>query len=433
MNDTNEPGKVNELLERRQRLLGSGSPLFYDNPLHLVRGEGVWLYDADGRRYLDAYNNVPHVGHCHPRVVDALCQQARTLNTHTRYLHRNILDYGERLTATFDDSLSMLMLACTGSEANEIAIRMARRCSGNMGIIATNFAYHGNTTTVATISSVFTPAKERGPYVRTIPAPDSYRVPAGFPAGDLAAAYAKTVQAAIDSLEADGVGVAAMLVDTIYSSEGLPDVPAGYVADAVRRVRAAGGFFIADEVQPGFGRMGDHMWGYQHHGVVPDIVTLGKPMGNGHPISGVVARRELVTEFGESTMYFNTFGGNPVSCAAAAAVLDVLEDEQLVENARVVGDYVLAGLRSLQKRHDIIGDVRGRGLFFATELVTDRATQAPATAVAKRIVNAMRDKGVLISKIGVHDNVLKMRPPMPFSREHAELLLGTLDECLTEL
>lgn len=428
---------VDELLARRMRLLGPGSPLFYERPLHLVRGEGVWLWDADGQRYLDAYNNVPHVGHCHPKVVDALCEQARRLNTHTRYLHRNILDYGERLAATFDPELSMVMLACTGSEANEIALRMARRCSGNMGVIATEFAYHGNTTAVSTISTVFTPPEERGPYVRTVPPPDSYRVPEGFAAGlsgdELARAYAETVQAAIDSLESAGAGVAAMLIDTIYSSEGLPDVPAGYMADAVARVRAAGGYFIADEVQPGFGRMGDHMWGYQHYGVAPDIVTLGKPMGNGHPVSGVVARPELVTEFGESTMYFNTFGGNPVSCAAATAVLDVLEEENLMENARVVGDYVLQGLRELHDRHELIGDVRGRGLFFGAELVTDRKTRAPAAAEAKRLVNAMRDKGVLMSKIGKHDNVLKMRPPMPFSREHADLLLGALDECLAAL
>lgn len=424
---------IDELLKRRERLMGSGAPLFYDRPLHLVRGEGVWLWDADGRKYLDAYNNVPHVGHCHPRVVDAICEQARTLNTHTRYLHRNILDYGERLTATFDPSLTMVMLTCTGSEANEIALRMARRCSGNMGIIATEFAYHGNTTAVSTISSVFTPASERGPHVRTVPAPDSYRLPAGFSGKDLGRAYAETVQQAIDSLEEAGVGVAGMLVDTIYSSEGLPDVPQAYMKDVVDRVHAAGGYYIADEVQPGFGRMGDFMWGYEHYGVTPDIVTLGKPMGNGHPIAGVVARADLVAGFGKSTMYFNTFGGNPVSCAAAMAVLDVLDDENLMENARVVGDYIQQGLRELAARHEVIGDVRGRGLFFAAELVTDRDDKTPATAEAKRIVNAMRDKGILMSKIGKHDNVLKMRPPMPFSTDNADQLLETLDECLREL
>lgn len=422
-----------ELLERRFRLIGEGSPLFYEKPLHIVRGEGVWLFDADGRRYLDVYNNVPHVGHCNPRVTEAICRQAETLNVHTRYLHENILDYGERLTATFDEPLSMLMLACTGSEANDVAMQMARRATGNMGFIATDFAYHGNTTAVWTISSFFTREDERGPYVRTVPAPDSYRVADGVAGDDLGEAYAATVRDAIESLQAGGVGVAGILFDTIYSSEGLPKVPAGYIEKAIGYVREAGGLYIADEVQPGFGRMGDHMWGYQHYGVVPDIVTLGKPMGNGHPISGVVARADLVQRFGRDVMYFNTFGGNPVSCAAALAVLQVVQEEQLMEHARETGIYVQDGLRELQERFEIIGDLRGRGLFFGAELVRDRATKEPATAEAKRLVNAMRDKGVLISKIGKHDNILKMRPPMPFSREHADILLTTLGECLEEI
>ncbi|MEX2126119.1 MAG: aminotransferase class III-fold pyridoxal phosphate-dependent enzyme [Woeseia sp.] len=424
---------IGSLLERRYQLLGERSPLFYDNPLHIVRGEGVWLYDADGRRFLDVYNNVPHVGHCHPRVVEAIARQAATLNIHTRYLHENILEYAERLIATFDPPLSMAMFACTGSEANDVAMQMARLCTGNMGFIATDFAYHGNTTAVWTISSFFTAEEDRRPYVLTVPAPDSYRVRAGSGGGDPGAAYARTVQAAVDALQAEGVGVAGIIFDTIYSSEGLPDVPAGYVRKAIDIVRAAGGLYVADEVQPGFGRMGDHMWGYQHYGVVPDIVTLGKPMGNGHPISAVIARKDLVKEFGGSKMYFNTFGGNPVSCAAGLAVLDVIEDEHLLEHAREVGEYVQRGLRSLYDKYGLIGDVRGRGLFFGAELVRDRNTLEPATAEARLLVNAMRNRGVLISKIGMHDNILKMRPPMPFSNEHADLLFSTLDECLAEL
>lgn len=421
------------LLDRRYRLLGKDAPLFYDNPLHIVRGEGVWLYDADGRRYLDAYNNVPHVGHCHPRVVDAIARQAATLNIHTRYLHENILEYGERLTATFDPPLSMALFACTGSEANDVAMQMARLCTGNKGFIATDFAYHGNTTAVWTVSSFFTSEEEGRPYVRTVPAPDCYRVPADLGRDDIGEAYAGTVKSAVDALQADGIGVAGIIFDTIYSSEGLPDVPAGYIQKAIEHVRAAGGLYIADEVQPGFGRMGNHMWGYQQYGVVPDIVTLGKPMGNGHPISGVIARKDLVQEFGSSRMYFNTFGGNPVSCAAGLAVLDVLEEEGLMEHARKVGDYVQQGLCELQNRHALIGDVRGRGLFFGAELVRDRNTLAPATAEAGQVVNAMRERGVLVSKIGKHDNILKMRPPMPFANEHADLLLSVLDECLSEL
>ena len=425
--------KTEELLERRYRLLGEAAPLFYDKPLHIVRGDGVWLFDADGRRYLDAYNNVPHVGHCHPRVVEAIARQAGTLNVHTRYLHENILDYAERLTATFDAPLSMVLFACTGSEANDVAMQMARLCTGNQGFIATDFAYHGNTTAVWTVSSFFTGSDERGTEVRTVPAPDTYRVADGLDGPDSGEAYARTVKDAVDALQANGAGVAGIIFDTIYSSEGLPHVPAGYVEKAIEHVRAAGGLYVADEVQPGFGRMGDHLWGYQHYGVVPDIVTLGKPMGNGHPISGVVGRADLVEAFGRSKMYFNTFGGNPVSCAAGLAVLDVLEEENLVEHAREVGDYVQQGLRELQRRHPLIGDVRGRGLFFGAELVRDRETLEPATNEARRLVNAMRERGVLISRIGKHDNILKMRPPMPFAREHADLLFSVLDDCLKAL
>ncbi len=424
---------TNALLERRYRLLGKDSPLFYDRPLHIVRGEGVWLFDADGRRYLDAYNNVPHVGHCHPRVVEAIARQAATLNVHTRYLHENILDYAERLTGTFDAPLSMALFACTGSEANDVAMQMARLCTGNQGFIATDFAYHGNTTAVWTVSSYFTGGDDGTPGVRTIPAPDTYRIPDGFDRANLGEAYARAVMEAVDALDAEGVGVAGIIFDTIYSSEGLPHVPEGYIEKAIGYVRAAGGLYVADEVQPGFGRMGDHLWGYQHYGVVPDIVTLGKPMGNGHPISGVVARADLMQEFGSARMYFNTFGGNPVSCAAGLAVLDVLEEENLLEHARVTGEYVQQGLRELQAQHPLIGDVRGRGLFFGAELVRDRETLEPATEEAGRLVNAMRDRGILISRIGKHDNILKMRPPMPFAKEHAELLVSTLDECLAEL
>jgi 4-aminobutyrate aminotransferase-like enzyme len=237
----------------------------------------------------------------------------------------------------------------------------------------------------------------------------------------------------VDTLQAAGVGVAGIIFDTIYSSEGLPHVPPGYVRKAIDHVRAAGGLYIADEVQPGFGRMGDHMWGYQHYGVVPDIVTLGKPMGNGHPISAVVARDDLVQEFGGSRMYFNTFGGNPVSCAAGLAVLDVLEEEELISHAQSVGGYVQQGLAELAARHSLIGDIRGRGLFFGAELVRDRVTREPAPAEARQLVNSMRERGVLISKIGKHDNILKMRPPMPFANEHADLLLSELDDCLKEL
>jgi 4-aminobutyrate aminotransferase-like enzyme len=421
------------LLERRYRVLGRNSPLFYDKPLHLVRGEGVWLYDAEGRRYLDAYNNVPHVGHCHPRVVAALSRQAATLNIHTRYLDENVVAYAERLTSLFDSHLSMAMFCCTGSEANELALRIARDCSGGLGIISTDWAYHGNTAAVMQVSSLFTPEDKRGPNVRTVPVMDPYRDRAGRTDEELATAYADQVKRAIDSFTAAGVRFAGLLYCTAFSSEGLPTVPAGFMAKALAHVHAAGGYFIADEVQAGFGRLGSHLWGHQKLGVVPDIVTMGKPMGNGHPLAAVVARRELIEAFTARNMYFNTFGGNPVSAAVGTAVLDVIEEERLVENARDVGAYALEKLRKLGDRHALIGDVRGAGLFFAVELVGDRRTKTPATAETRRLVNLMRERGVLLSRIGMHDNILKIRPPMPFSKQHADLLVDTLDQAMAAL
>lgn len=421
------------LLERRYRVLGRNSPLFYDKPLHLVRGEGVWLYDADGRRYLDAYNNVPNVGHCHPRVVAALSGQAATLNIHTRYLNEHVVAYAERLTGLFDAQLSMAMFVCSGSEANELALRIARDCSGGEGIISTAWAYHGNTAAVMQISSLFTPESKRGPHVRTVPVMDPYRDRAGRSDEELASAYADDVKRAIDSFAASGVRFAGLLFCTAFSSEGLPTLPAGFMAKALAHVHAAGGYFIADEVQAGFGRLGSHMWGHQKLGVVPDIVTMGKPMGNGHPLAGVVARRDLVNAFTSRNMYFNTFGGNPVSAAVGMAVLDVIEDEQLLQNAVTVGEYTLARLKELANRHTLIGDVRGAGLFFAVELVLDRHAKTPATAQTKRLVNLMRERGVLISRIGIHDNILKIRPPMPFSKQNADLLVDTLNQALAAL
>ena len=421
------------LLERRFRVLGKHSPLFYDKPLQLVRGEGVWVYDVDGKRYLDAYNNVPHVGHCHPRIVEALSRQAATLNTNTRYLDDKVVTYAERLLSTFDEPLANISFCCTGTESNELALRIARECTGGQGIICTAWSYHGNSAAVSQISSLFTPAGKRGPYVRTIPVLDPYRERQGRDDATLAAAYAQDVQDAIDDFKHSGVKFAGLLICTAFSSEGLPTVPEGYLAKVVDIVHRAGGLFIADEVQAGFGRFGSHMWGHQLLGGQADIVTLGKPMGNGHPLAGVVTRADLMEEFTSQNMYFNTFGGNTVSVAVGLAVLKVLEEERLLENARRVGEYVIAGLKKLQTRHPLIGDVRGRGLFFAVEMVRDRATKEPAGAETKRIVNGMRERGVLISRIGPHDNILKIRPPMPFNTENADLLLKTLDDVMTGL
>lgn len=421
------------LLQRRHRVLGAAAPLFYERPLHLVRGEGVWLYDADGKRYLDAYNNVPHVGHCHPHVVDALCRQAKTLNTHTRYLHEGVLDYGEKLAATMDGDLSMVHLCCSGTEANELALRIAKACTGHDGVIVTDFCYHGNSAAIAALSTAFPVPEGVGTWVRTITAPDPYRLRDGVDAESAAERYAEDIADAIASLAADGMRPAALLVDTIFATEGMPAIPPGYMEKAVETLRAAGGLYIADEVQPGFGRTGDNMWGYQHYDVVPDLVTLGKPMGNGHPLAGVVGTSALINAFGTRAMYFNTFGGNPVSAAVGLAVLEVIEREGLVENARTVGDHLQSGLGSLMQKHEIIGGLRGRGLFAGAEMVKDRATKEPAPQETRVIVNGMRERGVLISTTGRHDNILKIRPPMPFSVENADLLLSTLADVLAAL
>ena len=344
------------LLERRHALMGRAYRLFYDEPVHLVRGEGVWLWDADGRKYLDMYNNVPHVGHCHPRIVQAICRQAAELNTHTRYLHEHVVGLAERLTALLPAELDTAMFCCTGSEANELALRIARTATGATGIIVTDYAYHGNTQAIYEITTESCPPEERPDYVVTVPVPDTYRGPhRDSAAGER---YADYVREAIEQLASRGLRPAAFIIDTIVSSGGVVTPPPGYLSKAASLVREAGGLFVADEVQPGFGRTGRHFWGFEADDVVPDIVTMGKPMGNGHPVSAVVARGELVAGFGARGRYFNTFGGNPVSCAAALAVLDVIEEESLVPNALEVGGLLEAGLQRLAASHECIGDVR---------------------------------------------------------------------------
>ena len=307
--------------------MGSAYRLFYDEPLHLVKGEGAWLWDSSGRKYLDLYNNVPHVGHCHPRVVEAICRQAAQLNTHTRYLHENVVNLAERLTAKLPAELDTAMFCCTGSEANELALRIARRCTGGTGIIVTDHSYHGNTQAIYEISTDTIPVADVPAHVVTVPAPDTYR---GQHRGDDAAQnYSDHVRDAISLLESRGIKPAAFVIDTIISSSGVVAPPAGYLSLVAQVTREAGALFIADEVQPGFGRTGRHFWGFEADNVVPDIVTMGKPMGNGHPISAVVSRRDLVDDFSGHGRYFNTFGGNPVSSAAGLEVLDVIEEEQL--------------------------------------------------------------------------------------------------------
>ena len=417
-----------DLVTKRRQLLGPNVSTFYDDPVHIVRGEGVWLWDADGKKYLDCYNNVPHVGHCNPRVVDAICAQAKTLNTHTRYLHEGILTYVERLTATFDDPLNTAIMTCTGSEANDIALRMAEAMTGKRGIIATDATYHGNTTLVSQLSRSIEPAFGYGleAYFRHVEAPDSYRIP--DPDGQR---FAAKVQEAIDDLEASGIGFAALVVCPLFLNEGFPAQAEGWLQPAAEAARRAGGILICDEVQSGFGRCGSHFWAHQKQGVTPDIVTLGKPMGNGHPVAGLVTRDDILSRFRTAFRYFNTFGGNPVSCAAALAVLDELEAEQLQANAAKIGKLAHARLTALAEKHPSIGDVRQSGMVFGCEFLLDHETKEPAAAYADRIVNAMRHEGIILSKLGRHKNTLKIRPPMPFGEDHLDHLITTLDRVLT--
>lgn len=423
------------ILKRRHQVMGEHAPLFYNEPLHIVRGNGVWVEDVDGKRYLDVYNNVPHVGHCHPRIVEALCNQARILNIHTRYLHENILDYSERLTATFDPPLTRAMLCCTGTEANETALRIARVNTGGTGILVSDVNYHGNSMSLAEATTAFPTfeARTRGAHIGIINIPDFRGEPGSSQEREMADLHVAQVEETLQQMESDGIRPAALLLETLFSSEGLRQLPAGYIARVVEAVRARGGLFIADEVQAGFGRLGDHMWGYQALGVVPDIVTMGKPMGNGHPLAGLVGRADLLDHFAAESMYFNTFGGNPVSCAVGLAVLDVMRDENLMENARIVGEYIQDGLKTIKTKHAIVGSVRGRGLYFGLELLQDSSPDRPATAAANKVINLMRQSGVLISKIGKHSNVLKMRPPMPFERKHADILIAALDAALARV
>ena len=414
------------LIERRERLLGPAYRLFYQEPVHLVRGEGVWLYEPAGNAYLDVYNNVASIGHSQPDVVAAVSRQWATLNTHTRYLHETVLDYAEALLATFPAPLGQVMFTCTGSEANDLAYRIAKAHTGGTGVIVTALAYHGVTDAVAQFSPSLGAHVAPGPHVRTVPAPDLYR----FMGPDLGKTFAEAVRAAIGDMRASGIRLAAMICDTVFSSDGVFTEPPGVLAEAANVVREAGGLFIADEVQPGFGRTGNAMWGFMRHGLEPDLVTLGKPMGNGQPIGGVVMKPDVVAEFGRRSRYFNTFGGNPVSCAAGLAVLQVIERDKLMDNARTVGLHLKEGLDRLSDRHDRIGDVRGAGLFVGVELVRDRAAKTPDPDLASHVVNDLRRRRVLISASGPHANVLKIRPPLVFTKGNAETFLAALDEVL---
>ena len=399
---------MKDLIEARKKLLGGNLSIAYDDPIKIVRGSMQYLYDEDGRQYLDAYNNVAHVGHCHPKVVAAGIRQMQTLNTNTRYLHDTIITYAERLTATLPDPLNVCYFVNSGSEANELAIRLARAHTGARDMIVLDHAYHGNTSTAIDLS----PYKHDGPggngppaWVHKVPLP--------------AHADAQHVNDIIKNTET----ICGFIAESMPSVAGQIVLPPGYLNRVYDAVRKAGGVCIADEVQTGYGRIGTHFWAFESYGVVPDIVVLGKPIGNGHPIGAVITTRAIADSFANGMEFFSTFGGNTVSCAIGLAVLEVVEEEKLQAHALKVGEQMLAGLRELQQTHELIRDVRGSGLFLGVEL--------PDQKTAGQIVNGMRHEAILIGTDGPLHNVLKIRPPMPFSSSDADRLLTTLATMIT--
>ncbi len=409
-----QPGRD---LAARRTVLGPAYRLFYQQPLAPVRGDDVWLEDADGRRYLDAYNNVPVVGHGNPRVVAALAQQSATLCTHTRYLHHAILDYADALLAQLPAHLERIMFTCTGSEANDLALRMAQAVSGGQGVVVTDNAYHGVTQLLAQLSPSLAPV---GPQVRTVPPP------CVRPGEDVAAAaerWGVQVASAFAQLQTSGIRPCALLVDTVFASDGIFPPVAGLLDAGAAAARAAGALVIADEVQAGFGRLGGDWWGFSHAAWAPDMVTMGKPMGNGYPIGAVAAKADVVAVFADTGRYFNTFGGNPVAAAVGMAVLSELQQRQLPQQAAAVGAH-LATAWARQLPADETVAVRGRGLYWGIELAD--------AARAVRVVNHMRDNGVLINNSGPGGRTLKIRPPLTFTTTHADMLVSAVVAALAE-
>jgi 4-aminobutyrate aminotransferase-like enzyme len=425
MNDTAN------LLARRNAALGAGAPLFYEEPLHIVRGDGVHVFDANGRRYVDMYNNVPCVGHGNPHVVEAMAGQQATLNVHSRYLHEGVIAFAERLAALHGPQIESVILSCSGTEANEVALRMARLATGKRGIVCSNATYHGNSELVGSLSRLGQqPAANSA--VSAFPFPGKYRpIAPNLSDAALCDAYLAKLEEAIARLEANGEGIAALIVCSIFANEGLPDVPAGFMPRAAAMVREAGGLVIADEVQAGYGRTGN-WWGYEVTGFVPDIVVTGKPMGNGLPLAATAASRALIETFRARTRYFNTFASSPLQAAVGMAVLDEIERRDLRSNVASVGAALKASLTQRKGASDTIGDVRGHGLFIGVEMVKP-ADGAPDTDLAKRAINLLKDKGFLTSNAGAFGNVVKIRPPLTFSHENATEFLGAWDETVAEL
>lgn len=419
------------LLHRRANALGKELELTYAKPVHAVKGDGVFLWEPDGTRLLDVYNNVPSVGHAQPDVVAAIARQAAEICSNTRYLHETVIAYAERLIRTMPKGLDRCLFVNSGSEANDAAWRIAKAVTGKTGALIIANAYHGITDAVAALSPYAGPlALPTPPHVETIEPPDMYR--GRFRADpDAASLYAGDVDRAIAALAARGHGVAALYVDSAFCAHGILDAPSGWFALVAEKVRTQGGLIVGDEVQSGFGRMGDAFWGFARHGVVPDMVTLGKPMANGHPVGVVVTTSDIHSSFARRVDFFSTFGGNPVSAAAALATLEVIERDRLQDNCLRTGGYFRTRIKALMQRHTAIGDVRGSGLMTGVDIVADRITREAAPKEARRIANRMRELGVLVGIDGPLGNVLKVRPPMPFKPEHADIAVAAMDEALS--
>ena len=413
---------------RRDAVFGAGSTLFYEEPVHIVRGEGVYLYAEDGTRFVDMYNNVPSVGHCHPHVVEAVSSQLGTLNVHNRYLHEAILEYGERLVATHHDGIENVVFSCTGTEANEVALMMARAATGGQGIICTNAAYHGNSTEVRRLNHSSASTGD----IRSVPFPDLFRFGTQGLGEDPLSYYLSRIEETIAGFQRDGIPFAGLLFCPIFANEGLPAIPDGFLPEAAKLVRAAGGLFICDEVQAGLCRTGN-WWGYQIQGVDPDIVSMGKPLGAGMPLAATAGRRDLVENFRSKTRYFNTFASSPAQAAAGNAVLDVIESEQLLASINAVGDRLRADLMPFQDQIEAMADVRGEGLFVSIEWVKDRQSREPDVNGALRVVDGLKSHGFLTSNAGAYNNIVKLRPPLVFSQENADAFIAAFADVLSDL
>ena len=425
---------TDNLIRRRAAALAPSYYHAFAEPLHIVRGDAVWMWDTAGKRYLDCYNNVPSIGHCHPHVTSALTAQAQVLNTHTRYLHEGIVTLAERLLAKLPSSIDCAAFSCTGSEANDLALQMARRFTGAEGVAVFDHSYHGNTALTLAASPSEYPADERPDWLCVLEPPNLFRGP--YRSGDPEAGpkYLALAVQAMDALEARGQRLACIMVDASWDANGPLVAPPGYVAALCQEARKRGGLVICDEVQAGYCRMGAHWWGFEDYGITPDIVTCGKPMGAGHPVAATLARRDVAQALADSSVYFNTFGGNPVSAAVANAVIDVIENEGLLANAARTGAYFRAALETLQMSLPVIGAVQGAGLFYGLDMISDAETRAPLSrADMARLGNLIADEGVITGTSGAMGQTLKLRPPLTFGPEHVDITIAAIDRALARL